>query len=504
MTDVGELFVRDPTRKALIVIEITRSLARQLRAVFKKAVKRSPSVRPTVTFSAGPDGLRVRLHASPMAVEFKDDDARPPGEAVLFLDTLADFEGRGADPVVLEPGEPGKIVARWQDGGVPQVREYEQGHTDGLPPFPDFPIGVTSQDLRLLKALADASKCAAKDRIRYALDCVQLRGGKGDVVGTDGRQLLLQTGFRFGWDDALLVPASPVYGCIELRLNSDVAIGRTDNHVVVRSGLWTLFLEIQKDVRYPPVEHALPALNGVVTRCRIDPADAVFVTKALPRLPVDKDDHAPVTLDLNGQVVVRGGRRSQGPPTELVLSRSSVDGRAVRVALNRDLFARALALGLSEAVVTNDGTPVVFRDERRTYLAMPLDKALVLPPSADAIRVSSPEVASDAAHITPTEEPAQNPTAQTTRSKPVKSSATHAPPRNDVPTALPEPASAPEKGPAVGITSVIEEAEALRTSLRDAFTRSNRLVAAVKRQRRQTQELRNTLAGLRNLRDLAA
>jgi hypothetical protein len=59
-------------------------------------------------------------------------------------------------------------------------------------------------------------------------------------------------------------------------------------------------------------------------------------------------DKAPVTLDLNGQAVVRAKAEGQEQVTEVVLCQSEVHGPPVRFATNRDNLGRALALGFCE------------------------------------------------------------------------------------------------------------------------------------------------------------
>jgi len=54
------------------------------------------------------------------------------------------------------------------------------------------------------------------------------------------------------------------------------------------------------------------------------------------------------------------------------------------------------------------------------------------------------------------------------------------------------------------ITTVLQEAEALKTSLRTAHTNVSRLISALKRQRRQSKLMHNTLASLRQLQTLDA
>jgi hypothetical protein len=50
-----------------------------------------------------------------------------------------------------------------------------------------------------------------------------------------------------------------------------------------------------------------------------------------------------------------------------------------------------------------------------------------------------------------------------------------------------------------GIAAVIEQAESLRSALREAYRGSNRLVIALKRHRKQARLMRSTIAALRQL-----
>ena len=65
-----------------------------------------------------------------------------------------------------------------------------------------------------------------------------------------------------------------------------------------------------------------------------------FLTKALPRLPGAKQDRASVTVDLNGQAVLRARAEGQGQVTEVVLAQSDIQGKAVRLNLDRDFRSR--------------------------------------------------------------------------------------------------------------------------------------------------------------------
>ena len=157
---------------------------------------------------------------------------------------------------------------------------------------------------------------------------IKIRGQVGDITATSGRELLIQSGFRFPWSEDVLIPRITALGCREL-------------------------------------------------------------LRALPRLPGHDGEHSPITLDLNGQAVVRSKGDDQTSATELVLARSGVSGRGVRFVTNRTYFARALQLGFREFDIANADKPVLCQDGTRKYLWMILGKDGAIQPGSDAVRVSS-------------------------------------------------------------------------------------------------------------------
>ena len=129
----------------------------------------------------------------------------------------------------------------------------------------------------MLTALAEASEICTDDSTRYALDCMQLRGTVHKIIATDGHQLLVRSGFGFPWDGDLLIKGSPIFACKALARDQPIQIGKTDTHVVLRIGPWTIWNEIQKDARFPGVEEAIPESG-----CRDDPAATGSRGRPLP------------------------------------------------------------------------------------------------------------------------------------------------------------------------------------------------------------------------------
>src|SRR5205814_5856991 len=132
--------------------------------------------------------------------------------------------------------------------------DYRVAEAMKLKDFPCEPDKLVSQPLHFLKALDDAAGTAAGEATRYALLHLELRGEKGQLVGTDGKQLLIQGGFSFPWKGDLLVPSLALFGCRELPQDVTVLVGHTESHVTLRVGPWTFHLTINKDGRFPCVE----------------------------------------------------------------------------------------------------------------------------------------------------------------------------------------------------------------------------------------------------------
>jgi hypothetical protein len=74
--------------------------------------------------------------------------------------------------------------------------------------------------------------------------------------------------------------------------------------------------------------------------------------------------------------------------------------------------------------------------------------------------------------------------------------------QTDQRAAEPAQANGEEGQPSGGYGALIAEAEAIRDALKDAFTRSSRLVTALRRHRKQSKIVQTTLASLRQLQEI--
>lgn len=462
------------------MLSIPRSVARLVRATFRKLGDSNAGRPKLTTFRADVDGLRLQARSVDVGAEYHIAGAFPTGRFAISLESLAASEGRGDDAVTFHLESGGDIRMEWMDAGVPQQRQVSAGKEDGNWLTPPTTLQQTSDGA--LRTIIDAMQTTLRSPTRFALGRIQLRG-KGEVVGTDGHQLLLVRGLEFPWRDNLLVPRTRV---LELPAFVDaerLEIGRTEDDVVVRAGPWTVWLRIDKDGRFPNVDKVIPAAEESVSRIVVAEDDAGFLLQAVPRLPAnDEDGVHPVTVHANGHVVVRA-RSSSSPLTELVLNRSRTIGDEIMINLNRDLFCRALGLGIREFRFAKD-VPIVGESSDRTFVFLPFQGHPVLGPSDDALRIESVPKNPYSPPITPT------------RKSPTMNDKNPPPPKNNV-----DPLETDAGEELVG--DPIQEAEALRSQLREVLNRVGRLLHSLKRQRRQAQLVRSTLASLKQLQEVA-
>jgi hypothetical protein len=477
------------------VITFSRALARQYRAVLRRALMaddpRGPW--PMVRCRTDASGLTLESRQGGSAVRYHQEGTFAD-EALAFRGTLlAEIEGRTETPVTLEAVSPEKGRASWTDRGLPQVIDFEQQPDAVLPAFPELPPKLHRQPPELLQALAEASASAARESVRYAVSRIQLRGKSGEIVGTDGKQLLLQGGYRFPWADDLLVPALPVFAAPELPADQAIGLGRTDSTLALCVGWWTLVLALDTQGRFPKAETVIPRLAEAKSRLCIDAEDGKFLADALPKLPGDADDFSPVLVELANPPTVRSWSVEGGPLMEVILARSSAQGTPVQIRTDRQYLRRALRLGFTELHVTDAQKPVCCRDRSRCYVWVPLDpQNATLVPHTEVMRIRTTDTDAAPLPTTPGTEASPSPEIPIRSPEPMTvNSSTNGSHRDRTPTTEP-----PAPG---GLADVIAETEALRDLLHDAFSRTSRLLAALKLQRRQSKAVAQAMASLKQL-----
>jgi len=456
------------------VIALPRSLARRFRAVLRRA---GPSGRqvgspPSVLLRASAQGLCLEAARPDVAVRLEQPGKHPDAVLAFPADVLALFEGRTEEPVRLEETAFGKGRAAWSAGGSEVRKDFPTLATDGWPAFPEPPARLHPFDTTFLRALDDAGAVTARDSARYALERILLRGQGGQLVATDGRHLLVQSGFALPWTDDALLPRLMVWRMKELPPKGPVGVGRTQSHVFVQVGPWTFALFAHPAARFPAYETILPRASSRVSTLRLGADDVRLLMRELPQLAANRE--LTVTLELGPDVVVRAQPAGKEPAAR-TLTGARWSGPLLRVVLGPRYLLNALQFGFTDIEIRSPSQPLCCRDATRTYLWMPLTDGSA--PST----APSPARAADSTRVSPDDN-----NKETVMPDPA-ANGRH--PGNGAAGPIPEPA----------VLDPLAEAEAIRGLLAEAQSRVGRLIAALKQHRRQARAVQAAMAQLRNL-----
>lgn len=449
------------------MITISRKLVRTLRTMFRRSGGGSRHLQPPVLFEADMSGLTIRCHSGRTIVSHHVPGVQPDSRLTVALRDLAEFEGGRDQPVTLR-SDGDSVTAEWVESGIPQHRTLEAVDSTELSP-PALPTDMVPLGSATFAELAEVTNCCGDDHLRYGLDCLQLRGGRGTAAATDTRHLLVTSGFSWPWSDDLLIPKNDLFGSSELATPGPVHVGRTEDHVTFSAGPWTLWLPIQKELRFPDYESIIPDMAFARTKVRFASEDRQFLRQTIGKLPQAEGTEHSVTVHCNGHMAVRS-RGATGPVTELMLSNSSVHGEEVRINMNRQFLLRAAQLGLTEMGVWKNNAPVLAANERHQYVWQPLCAELSLPPDPESVVIRSPTVIS---------------------AKPLPPSK----PRVALSNATPAPLRGAESSPAVGISEEqavdpLKDAEAVREQLQESLAQINRVIASLQGQKSQQRIVR--------------
>jgi hypothetical protein len=479
---------------------------------------RSPG--PAIGFIADKEGLIVRSMSADAAIEFRAPGERPADTLWLPFEVLSDVEGKKDEPVALEATGDGQVSVQWRSGKVPQIVKYEAKEPFEADKHLALPTAFAANPPGLLTALHEASEIAAVEGVRFATGCVQLCPD-GTINATDGRQLLVQTGFTFPWQDAVLVLRNKVFNSPELPHDAPVAVARSGNWAVVSVGPWTVYLRIDTDGRYPDVSRHVLDPASAAARCKFSEDDRRFLAETLPQLPSDEEGNYPVTIDLNGRVAIRAKAADQAKPTEVVLTNSQRSGDPIRINTNRTYLMRAMKLGMQDLCLYGAESQLEGFGDNRKYIWMPLDKASAIPPAEDAIRIESPAAPAQSPTSTPkserktstVSEPANNQNGHAPNNgqnqanghaKPNGKAASdgHAATNGHVKPEVTSRKPSSRRAVQQDLAALVEQAEKFRTAAQDLMHQANGLVKALKQHRRQNRAIETTLASIRQLKGL--
>ncbi|MBN8628666.1 MAG: hypothetical protein J0M17_24610 [Planctomycetes bacterium] len=480
------------------MISIPRSILSTFRSLIRKAGlhKRSAGYTPGVTLVADGHGCLIRCASPQVALQYQHPGSFATGIVRLPLEALEAVEGKDHDTITVEADGGQRTLVSWTDRGVPRQASFDAPKPTT---FPEIPTEFTANEPVLWSALRDAVPVTDRESSRYALGCLHLRGKLGRIDATDGKHVLTQTGFKFPWTDDVLLPANSVLGCRALDLKQPIEVGRAGDWIGFRSGPWLVLLAVQKEGRFPKIDDVIPKPETAKSRLELSVDDATFLGDVLPRLPCDDPLFEPVTLDLNGRVLMRAREADQARPTQVELKGSRLEGPAVTLNTNRNYLAHALRLGFRTLHSFGPEAPVLCADDRRRFLWCLLDAKSAIPRHEDPLCITAPIEARRPAnrikqvlskpHST---FPGKAPMAATTNIRQAGVSATPHDSQPAKPTGTRQAAS------------TIEQALALRDALRGIAQQASELARSLKQQKRQARIVATTLASLKELQKVAA
>ena len=171
-----------------------------------------------------------------------------------------------------------------------------------------------------------------------------------------------------------------------------------------------------------------------------------------------------------------------------MLSRSRYTGSPLRISTSREFVGRALALGFRELAFSNVEQPVVCREQGRTYAWQPLNADSAIEEVPDAVRIESNASIVVTYPIVTKTRPRRSPMNDNTRRN--GQQAEPQPAQNGKPV---------DDHPASSLAGLIQEAETLCVTLTNARASVTRLITGLRRHRKQSRLLSETLRSLRQL-----
>jgi hypothetical protein len=162
-----------------------------------------------------------------------------------------------------------------------------------------------------------------------------------------------------------------VFGCNQLPRDQPILLGRTEEYFVIRVGPWKFYLGLNKEGRFPRIEHVIPDFQSAQTTLELNGADAEFFVANVQRLPGGREDPS-ITLDLDDTIAIRAKTCDTPAPTELVLHGNRKSGANGFVCIDRHYLVRAAAMGFRCIHSFGAAQPMLAGDKSWQYLWMPL------------------------------------------------------------------------------------------------------------------------------------
>ncbi len=375
------------------------------------------------------------------------------------------------------------------DGKVATTVVFEPMDLGSFPTRSDDMARVCALPSMALEALAQAGQRASTDPSRAILNGVMLDGE--NVVATDGRQLYRSNSLKLEIDAPLVVPTSKVFGVFDTASGATLMAGGKcpggKMHGIAQNRWLWVFEPLQGT--YPNWRQVLPKEGDVNAAVRLSDAD-VTVLQRLAGLPFTREKDAPVSVSVTDAAVtlhVGVGKDRQDHP----LAPEKVTGEGnCRVAFNFNYLLTAVKDGLRTVLIKDELSPVLVREGPRQVLFMPLRMA-----AESERRATEPPAKTMVS--TPAAAPA--PVSPTTRTEETTTMDT----KDSVKKSTPVGADNRNAAEPPALVRLVDQASALRDSLRKAANELGSLVQLSREAGREQAALEKEFSQLRrNIRSL--
>jgi DNA polymerase III sliding clamp (beta) subunit (PCNA family) len=473
----------------LPVSELKSALAGLGRVIHRKSTL---PVLQTLKLSRNSAG-RVSLSATDLDAFVTYHVEQPhPGEA---LDVLLPFEqvnktvkGANGDVVVIAESKQ-SVRLRYQIGGSPLEQSIATTAVEEFPPEPKITEPPVTMPETFGETLRQAFETSSTDSSRFVLQGAYLdveQPACHTIVSTNGRSLYAANSFSFGLKKSLNLMrhkflAWPGF----LEGESQLAVQPDKNSagwVQLNTPRWTCTIK-QIDGQFPKWRQVVPQDTEGWTRVQLSEGALAQMLNLSSKLPGDDTENRTLQLRVGQELHLEGRNKDDKELTSVVIADVKITGKPIATALNREFLQKALRCGLNEIRIHTELEPLVFCNQGKRMIVMPVRLA------------GQPEAAPKAASKTT---PQPTPATTAVPDPPAEERKTDMPENNKpIETAKTAPVQTSTASPA------LDRVESLKSRVREILGELNDLTASLKAEdknkRSQEKEIASVRQTLRSL-----
>ena len=294
------------------------------------------------------------------------------GEVLVSFDALNKIVKGCADAESVEiHSTDDQTRIRYPIGSSTGEQSVEHVALTEWPPVPKLNVPTSALDDNFKESLKAALQCASSDESRMIINSVYLDTTEKKahyMVSTDGRHLFSANSFVFELSQSVVIPTKRFLSWKGFHDDGQWSIGLKSpplersgeqGWVQLKSDQWT-FITKQPSGNYPNWRQVVP--NGTGTMIEFGEQAVAMLLKAIPQMPGAHVQNEPVQLTVHGNDVSLQSRNNETDAwTTVPIVDAKATGKPVAISLNRSYLLKAFKFGLTELLIIDPTTPVVFR-----------------------------------------------------------------------------------------------------------------------------------------------